>query len=156
MPKKQTYTEQEKLNFLELAKEVGIARARRELGYPSFTAAKNWAIEFNVELPLNELSQYANDMKQLYGNEEKLYAGQLGLDRIVERLSSKDELAGDELKKLAEAYKTTLTGMNLVENKAMNINENRTSDALDSNIRSMIEEQERINRMKEMEANDQV
>lgn len=156
MSLRKTYTEEEKLEFLELAKEVGVARAIRELNYPSFTMAKKWAIQYNVELPLNALSQYANDMKKMYGNEEKLFAGQLGLDRVVERLSNEEELAGDELKKIADAYKTLLVGMNLVENKAMNISENRSNDGSDAAIEAMIEEQNRLNRMKEMEANDQL
>lgn len=155
MGKRVTYTEEEKLEFLELAKEVGSAKAIRELGYPSFTMAKKWADQYSVEIPINALSNYANGMKQLYANEEKLMIGQLSLDRIVDRLNSSDELAGDELKKISDAYKTTLIGMNLVENKAMNISENRSNDCSDAEIAAMIEEQERLNRMKELEDNNQ-
>lgn len=153
MPKKITYTEDQKKEFLELAQEVGIARAIRELHYPSFPMAKRWANQYSIELPLNELSQYANDMKGFYADAEKLYTGQLALDRITERLNADEEIAGDELKKLSEAYKNTLTGMNLVQGKATNINESRVNDAFDSRINALIEEQETMNRLKEMESN---
>lgn len=153
MTKKVTYTEDQKKEFLELAQEVGISRAIRELHYPSFAMAKRWAKQYGVEIPLNELSQYANDMKQLYGDEEKLYTGQLALDRITERLMIDDEIAGDELKKLSEAYKNTLVAMNLAQGKATNINESRVNDAFDSRINALIEEQETMNRLKEIESN---
>jgi hypothetical protein len=93
-------------------------------------------------------------MKQLYGDEEKLYTGQLSLDRITERLSAGEELDGDELKKLAEAYKSTLTAMNLAQGKATNINESRVQDSFDSDMIALIKEQEALNRLKEQEAND--
>lgn len=154
MPKKITYTEDQKKEFLELAQEVGISRAIRILEYPTHRMAKIWGQKYGIELPLNELSQYANDMKQLYGDEEKLYTGQLSLDRITERLSAGEELDGDELKKLAEAYKSTLTAMNLAQGKATNINESRVQDSFDSDMIALIKEQEALNRLKEQEAND--
>lgn len=153
MAKKITYTESQKKEFLELAQEVGISRAIRELQYPSFAMAKRWANQYGVSINLNELSQYANDMKQLYGDEEKLYTGQLALDRITERLMAGEELEGDELKKLSEAYKNTLTAMNLAQGKATNINESRVQDSFDSDIQALIEQQERDNKMRESEAN---
>lgn len=153
MAKKITYTENQKKEFLELAQEVGISRAIRELQYPSFAMAKRWANQYGVSINLNELSQYANDMKQLYGDEEKLYTGQLALDRITERLMAGEELEGDELKKLSEAYKNTLTAMNLAQGKATNINESRVQDSFDSDIQALIEQQERDNKMRESEAN---
>lgn len=153
MAKRIEYTEAQKKEFLELAQDVGIARAVRELGYPSMTMAKTWGKKYGVDLPLNALSQYANDMKKYYGTEEKLFTGQLILDRITERLSSIEDLAGDETKKLSEAYKNTLTAMNLVENKATTINESRTTDSFDSKFNALLEEQEIINRQKEMDSN---
>jgi len=156
MTKKITYTENQKKEFLELAQEIGIAGAIRTLNYPSFAMAKRWAKQYSIELPLNALSQYANDMKELYADSEKLYTGQLALDRIVERLMTEEEIAGDELKKLSEAYKNTLTGMNLVQGKATNINESRVNDAFDSRINALIEEQETMNRLKERETNETI
>jgi hypothetical protein len=154
MAKKVTYTENQKKEFLELAQEVGISRAIRELQYPSFRMAKIWAKQYGIEISLNELSQYANDMKQLYGDEEKLYTGQLALDRITERLNAGEELEGDELKKLSEAYKNTLTAMNLAQGKATAINESRTQDLFDAEMQSLIKEQEALNKIKEREANE--
>lgn len=149
--KKTVYTEKQKIEFLELAKEMGIARAKRELGYPTFPTAKTWAKQYGVELPLNELSQYSNDMKSFYSHEEKLYSCQLTLDRIVEVLTTNDDLSPDDLKKLGEAQKRVIETMNLIEGKATHINESRSTDSFDNNINAMIEEQERMNRMKELE-----
>lgn len=142
------YTEDQITEFLTLAQEVGIARAIRELGYPSFPMAKRWAVARDVTLPLNELSQYANDMRNYYSAEEKLYACQLQLDRIVEALNAPGKKEADELKKLSEALKRTVETMNLIEGKATNINESRNTDGFNEDYIQLLEEQERINKAK--------
>lgn len=143
---KNTYSEEEIQTFLELAKEEGIAKAIRTLGYPTFPTAKQWGIRYGVELPLNELSQYVNGMKQLYSHEEKLYVTQLLIDRINESLGQ-DVLTADELKKLSESLKRAVETMNLVEGKATSIT--GTEDPFNNDLAALLEEQDRINRAKE-------
>lgn len=144
---KNTYSEEEIQVFLNLAKEEGIAKAIRTLGYPTFPTAKQWGIRYGVELPLNSLSQYANGMKQLYSHEEKLYLAQLLMDRIEEALGQ-DVLNADELKKLGEATKRAVETMNLVEGKATSIT--GTEDPFNNDLAALLEEQDRINKAKEV------
>lgn len=152
MSEKKEYTEEERIAFLERAKEVGKARAIRELGYPTFPTAKKWGEQYGVELPLNELSLFANELKQFYGYEEKVYGAQLLLDRVVQRLSE-DVLDSDDLKKLSEAYKRGVEVINLIEGKATSITQANT-DPFNNDIEALIEEQERINRAKQLELNE--
>jgi len=143
---KNKYSEEEIQTFLELAKEEGIARAIRTLGYPTFPTAKAWSIKYGVDLPLNELSQYANGLKSFYSHEEKLFTAQLLQDRITENLQE-GVLNADELKKLSEALKRAVEVMNLIEGKATSIT--GTEDPFNSDLTALLEEQDRINRAKE-------
>jgi hypothetical protein len=151
--KRKTYTEEEISEFISLAQELGIARSIRELKYPTFKTAKRWAEMRGVSLELNQLSQFANDMKQYYTLEEKLFVLQLQLDRIQEALQE-DDLDPDALKKLSEASKRTIETLNLIENKATAINESRTYDQMDANIQAMIAEQEHMNEIKAASLNE--
>jgi hypothetical protein len=153
MSEKKEYTEEERIAFLERAKEVGKARAIRELGYPTFPTAAKWAKQYGVELPLNELSLFANELKQFYGYEEKLYAVQLLIDRTVELLNSPEALDADQIKKAGEALKRAIETSNLVEGKATSITQ-ANNDPFNNDIEAFIEEQERINRAKQLELNE--
>lgn len=151
-PKQYTeYTEEQKKTFLEYAKDMGIAKAIRELGYPTFPTAKKWGEQYGVQLPLNELSQFANDMKKFYGMEEKLYTAQLLIDRIQEELMNNPNLAGDELKKLSEAYKKAVETMQLIEGKATAITQDISQDAFDKDYADLIAEMDRVNNKTENE-----
>lgn len=153
MSAKKEYTEEERQAFLELAKEKGKARAIRELGYPTFPTAAKWAKQYGVELPLNELSLFANDMKQYYGIEEKLYAVQLLIDRTVELLNSEEVLDADQIKKAGEALKRAIETTNLIEGKATSITQSN-NDPFNNDIEALLEEQERINRAKQFNSNE--
>lgn len=152
MSERVEYTEEQRVAFVELAKEVGIARARRELGYPSPPSATKWAKQYGVELPLNAMAIYANDLKKFYGYEEKAYGAQLLIDRIVERLSE-DQLDSDDLKKLGDAYKRGVEVLNLLEGKATSITQ-ANNDPFENDIQAILEEQERINRAKQLNVNE--
>lgn len=145
---KREYTEEERTEWLELAKEVGIARAIRELGYPTPRTGKKWTEQYGVDVPLNALSIYANDMKKFYGYEEKVYGAQLIIDRIVELVST-EELDADQLKKAGEAYKRAVETINLLEGKATSITQ-ANIDPFENDYKAIIEEQERINRAKQL------
>lgn len=154
-PKNYTeYTEDQRKEFLEYAKDVGIAKAIRDLGYPTFPTAKKWAKQYGVELPLNQLSQISNSMKDFYKMEEKVYTAQLIIDRVQENLVENAGLNGDELKKHAEALKKAVETIQLVEGKATQITENISSDPFDNAYVSLIDEMERQNALKELEVRD--
>lgn len=140
MPYKQ-HTEAEQIEFVDLASEIGISPAMRQLGYPrSYNTAKKWFAELNKEVPkLDALMQQAADMKKFYGDAEKKVALQNMMDRIVEELHS-SKLDSESINKLANALEKTIRAFQLVEGKATNINESHSKDGSDLAIRDMLNE----------------
>jgi hypothetical protein len=144
------YTEEQKATFLDYAKDMGIAKAIRELGYPTFPTARKWGEQYGVELPLNQLSQMANGIKVFYGSEEKLYVAQLLIDRIQEELMNDENKTGDELKKLSDALKRAIETIQLVEGKATQITQSINSDMFDQDYAELMRDMDRLNKEHEV------
>lgn len=138
----QTYTEQQITEWLSLAKEVGITKAIRELGYPkAWLTGKRWADSRGIDIDVDEVRAKAANMREWYKDEEKLLIAQEELNRIHEALQQTG-LTADDLKKLADAYKRTIETMNLVEGKATNIQETQSTDAFDEAYMRLIKEEQ--------------
>lgn len=137
-----TYSEQQITDWLELAKEVGITKAKRELGYPkAWLTGKRWADARGVNIDVDEVRAKAAAQREWYKDEEKLLIAQEELNRIHEALQN-DSLTADDLKKLADAYKRTIETMNLVEGKATNIQETQSTDAFDEAYLRLLKEEQ--------------
>lgn len=134
-----TYSEEESRSFVEVAKEIGISPAMRQLGYPgSYNTARKWFEEQGEIVPdLDSLMRKAADMKRFYGDSEKKIAIQTLIDRIVEKLE-KDDLDADGINKLANALNKAIQSFQLVEGKSTNITESRTKDGSDLAIIDML------------------
>lgn len=144
------YTEEQKATFLDYAKDMGIAKAIRELGYPTFPTAKKWGEQYGVELPLNQLSQMVNGIKVFYASEEKVYVAQLLIDRIQDELMNSENLTGDELKKLSDALKRAIETIQLVEGKATAITQSINTDMFDQDYAELMRDMDRLNKEKEV------
>lgn len=132
------YTDQERADFLELAKEIGITRAKRELGYPKHWATgKAWADAAGIEVPLDTIKAQAAAHWDWYKAEELLIVAKEALLRIVESLQS-DNLTPDEQKKLAEAYQKYVNTILLLEGKATSITESRKTGDVDLAIADLL------------------
>lgn len=100
-----SYTEEQKEQFVALAQEIGINRARRELGYPSaWIVGHNWCENAGVVIALDELKQRAARHQQFYTDSELLLALQDSIERVME-LMANPKLSPTELEKLTTLIK---------------------------------------------------
>lgn len=132
------YSEDKITEFIDLAKDVGIGPAMRELGYPKqWVTANKWCKARHVETPKTLTQQVAAAQNQLYTLEDKLIAGYKLLDRIMEQLEA-EQLDADSVKKLAETYKKTIETIQILEGKAINISQN--NDVFETKIQSLLDD----------------
>jgi hypothetical protein len=129
MGRPQTYTDKQINEFLDLAQEVGITRAKRELGYPnSWATGQNWAKQRNVSVATDELKAQAAETREWYKEEEVKTVIQEGFNRVYEALTTDATLTPDDQKKLSDAAnKYYLMWVN-IQGKASTITETRSSD----------------------------
>lgn len=135
------YTDKQRGTFLELAAEIGISRAKRELGYPKHWATGNsWAQAAGITIPLDEIKARAAAHADWYATEELMTVCQQGLSRAQESLDN-DDLSPDDQKKLSEAVQKYTNTMLLLQNKATNITESRTKDGMDIGLLELYNEE---------------
>ena len=136
-----TYTDEQVTEFIEIAGEMGIGPAMRQLGYPkSYHTAKKFFVQRNVDTPTaNSLAVMAKQLDIFYTDREKILAAQAVIDRSVEALYQ-DNLVSDDISKLSNALHKAIQTINLIEGKSTNINENRSKDGSDLAIVDMLNE----------------
>lgn len=141
MTKFKRYSDEEINNFLEIAKDEGIGKTIRMLGYPeSWSTANRWVKARGIEVPLDEIKQKAKAFHDWYETEDMLIVGQETMARLSEKLTQ-DDLTSDELKKISEAYQKTANTWLLLQGKANNINETRKPDSTDIELIELMNEQ---------------
>jgi hypothetical protein len=139
------YTNKEIAEYLEVAKEIGITRAKRQLGYPnSWGTAKRWVENAGIEVPLDEIKAQAAAHWDWYRAEDLLVVAKEALLRIIEALQS-DALSPDDQKKLAEAYQKYVNTILLLEGKATSITESRKTDNMDTALIDLLNEEKARN-----------
>lgn len=135
------YTDAEIAEFLELASEIGITRAKKELGYPSgWGTAKRWVDNAGIEVPLDSIKAQAAAHWEWYKAEEMLVVAKEGMLRVIDSLQN-DDLTADEQKKLAEAFQKYTNTALLLEGKATSITESRKKDSLDVGLMELLNEE---------------
>ena len=151
MAGKPRYTDEQKDELIELAQLKGISPAIRELGYPSYTGAVKWFQERGLEVPvIDSLMAKAAEMKQFYSDNEKKYAVQQLMDRIVEQLQEKD-LDADSINKLGNALAKAIQTFQLIEGKSTQITETHKKDGTDLGAIDLINAAKARNSLKEAE-----
>ena len=134
-----SYTDEQKADFCSLAQEIGIGRAIRELGYPSYPAAAAWmkarGIEPNVDTAMQQMKQWHT----FYQVEDMLMAIDNGMS-VVEELYATVQTA-DEAKKLAEALQKLANTRLLLEGKSTSISEKRETTQQDLEIAELIRQE---------------
>lgn len=125
------YTDEQRGHFLELAAEIGITRAMRQLRYPAaWGTAKRWVDAAGIEVPIDEIKAKAKEHHDWYQTEEMLLVAQEGIMRTHLALQTED-LDPDGHKKMAEAFQKYANTWLLLQGKANNINETRHKDSTD-------------------------
>jgi len=112
------YSEDERRAFAELAGDVGLARAKRELQYPSsWSTGKKWCEEFGIEIELDELKAKAASFNSFYEETELRIIQQ---DLIIRALELMDDtnLTPAELDKLAATIKKATDSIQMLRGKA--------------------------------------
>ena len=141
-----TYSDEQRATFLERALEIGITRAKRELGYPtSWNTGKKWADAAGIELPIDEIKAQAKAMHDWYQTEDLLVTVQEGLRRAQESLENSDGLDPDQQKKLAEAVQKYTNTWLLLQGKANSISEHRSRDTMDVELLDLMAQEEARN-----------
>ena len=112
------YTHEERKTFAELAGDVGLAKAKRELGYPeSWSTGKKWCEEFGIEIELDELKSKAAQYNSFYEETELRIAQQELLSRGRDLLQD-PALTPAELDKVAAAMKKATDSIQMLRGKA--------------------------------------
>lgn len=143
---KNKYSNEQIADFLELASEIGLTRAKRQLGYPnSWATAKRWADAAGISLPLDEIKAQAAAHHDWYRTEEVLVVVQEGLRRAQEALENSEALDPDQQKKLAEAVQKYTNTWLLLQGKANSISEHRSKDGMDLALMDLLNEEKARN-----------
>lgn len=138
------YTEQQKEDYLELATELGHARAMRQLQYPkSWNTANQWAQDYGVSIALDELKARAAAHRDFYGDAELLTAAQMGIDRAMDFF--KESMTADDYKKVIDGLSKAIDKHLLISGKATSragTEEAGETDAAIKNLLSAFESDE--------------
>jgi hypothetical protein len=139
------FTEEEITKFLDVAQEVGIGKAIRDLGYPkSWATGQKWAEMRGVKVSLNEVMANAKKYHTYYETEDMLAVVEEGIMRAKEKFVEED-LDADELKKVSESVQKLSNTWLLLQGRATGINESRQSDKMDEDIAALLMQERKKN-----------
>lgn len=126
------YTDEQRKEYVDLAQEVGINRARRELGYPStWVVGKKWCDDSGIVIPLDEIKARAAAHAQYYNDEDLLMANQ-DLVLRAQELMQESSLTAPELEKLANTIKKASDTIRTIQGK------DTKTDSTDKNIEQLL------------------
>lgn len=130
------YTDEEQATFCELAQEIGVGRAIRELGYPSFPMAYAWLDKRGIEPKADDIMAKARKFQRFYQTEDLLRTIDDAI-AVTEEMYATVQTA-DEAKKLAEAVQKLMNTRLLLEGKANAITEKRETTQADLEIAELL------------------
>lgn len=146
------YTDEQINNFLELAQETGITRAKRELGYPnSWDTANRWAQVRGIDVAKDEIKMRAASMREWYKDDEVITIAQEGMNRVYEELVNNINLTADDQNKLGSALTKHYQVWANVQGKAAQITETRSNDGMDAGLMALLEN-ERLKNLQKKES----
>lgn len=130
------YSDEEKAEFCELAQQIGIGRARRELGFPAYPTAIAWMNQRGIEPNVDKAMQTVKRFHQHYEMEDLMVV-------FDDAISAAEELimqakTADDLNKIAGALNKIVQTRNLIEGKATAINEKRETTQQDLEIMELL------------------
>ena len=143
-----TYSDEQQAEFCSLAQEIGIGRAIRELGYPSYPAAVKWMKARGIKPNVDQIMQEAKKWHVFYQTEDMLIMIDNGMAVIEELFSVASD--ADEVKKLAESIQKLVNARLILEGKANSISEKREVTQQDLEIAELL----RLERMNQSQQHD--
>ena len=147
-----TYDDKQRAAFVELAQQIGIGRAIRELGYPTYPTAQGWCRAAGV-VPIKD-SAYAQ-MKEwhtFYQVEDMLIVIDEGIS--VARDMMLTAQSPDDMKKLSEAIQKLSNTRLLLEGKSTSITEKREVSSEESEFEKALREFQASNNPQGIPADD--
>lgn len=112
------YNYEERKTFAELAGGVGLAKAKRELGYPeSWSTGKKWCEEFGIEIELDALKSKAAQYNSFYEETELRIAQQDALMRGLDLLQD-PKLTPAEYDKIVNGLNKATNSIQMLRGKA--------------------------------------
>lgn len=130
MAVQKTYTEEQKTEAVDLAQVVGIGRAIRDLGYPTWPSLMSWCKARGVQPAVDTVMQEARKLHTFMENNDALVVAEAVFARVHEK-AMESSLDADELKKVSEALQKTANTWLLLQGKATAISESHSKDAVD-------------------------
>ena len=131
-----TYTDEEKAVFCDLAKEIGIGRAIRELGYPSYPTGVSWLSARGVEPNVDKIMQKVKAYHTYYQVEDLIVTFDNAVAVADEMIAKAD--TPDDLKRIADALYKIVQTRHLLEGKATAISEKRETTQQDLEILELL------------------
>lgn len=146
------YSDKQINDFLDLAQDVGITKAKRELKYPnSWATAQRWADMRGVKVATDDLKAQAAATREWYKEEEVKTLVQEGFNRVYNDLVTKTDLSADDQKKLSDAANKYYQMWVNIQGKASTITETRSSDSMDEHLQELFNMQVAKNVLKNQE-----
>jgi hypothetical protein len=124
------YDYHQRAEFIELAQQIGIGRAIRELGYPTYPTAQAWMRAAGVSPNKDTAYAQMKDWHTFYQVEDLLIVIDEGISAAQSLLVQVDN--ADDMKKLSEALQKLANTRLLLEGKSTSITEKREKTAEDS------------------------
>lgn len=141
------YTEQQKVDFLEVAATEGLTRAIRIMGYPTYNTALLWAKKAGVDTSTNTLMEQARKAHKFYETEDLVQTADEIIERIKHDLIENNDLDADSVNKLVNSFTKAVATWQTLQGKASSINESRNGSEVDTHITDL------VNQFKERERN---
>lgn len=153
MGRPQEYSDELQDKFLELAQEIGIGRAMKELGYPKgYGTAQNWAKNRGIDVNVDPVMKRAKQFDLMYREEDMLHLAQEGMSAWFEYLAKhKDSMTPDDQKKMAEAFQKYTNSWLVLQGKANEIKGTVNNDAVDVELMKFLNNEIGKNAMKSEE-----
>jgi hypothetical protein len=138
MTAQRTYDDQQRAVFIELAQNIGIGRAIRELKYPSYPTAQSWMRAAGVRPNTDTAFAQIKEWHTFYQVEDMLIVIDEGISAVQELLMNVE--TADDAKKLSESLQKLVNTRLLLEGKSTSITEKREVSAEDTEFEKALRE----------------
>src|SRR4051812_3130123 len=138
MKTNKVYDDEQRAEFIQLAQQIGIGRAIRELGYPTYPTAQSWMRAAGVKPNVDQAYAQMKEWHTFYQVEDLLIVGDEIVSTIQDMIAKADN--ADDVKKLTEAYQKAVNSRLVLEGKATSITEKREVSPEDSEFEKALRE----------------
>ena len=135
------YSDKKKADFCALAQEIGIGKAIRQLGYPSYPTGISWMKARGIKPNLDTLMQTVKQYHLFWENAEARVVAESAMERIHDMVRNDPSIGPEEVKKLGDAYSKFLNGWLVLQGKANDIKEARETTQSDLAIMDLLNSQ---------------